>query len=82
MVHISDLCGVCDGALLEPRDAHDSAIVGHLAGIVVYDREKLIGTFMHLNPGWLRSEADEWISFNVEGSMFDGAPVVMEPVEQ
>jgi len=81
MTHISEIGEVCQGSVLEPRKYHDSAIVGMIAGVVVYDREKLIETFMHQNPGWLRPDADEWIEFNVEGSMFEGAPVVMDPIE-
>lgn len=44
----------------------DEAILGVCDGRVVYGRERLVSLFRR--QGMTRDEADEWVSFNIEGA--------------
>lgn len=61
----------------------DKAIVGvahfkEQGPVVVYDREKLVAQFVE-GDGMDQDEADEWVSFNVEGAYVgERTPIIME----
>jgi hypothetical protein len=63
-------------------DGCDEAIVGVGCRcgqplVVVYDRDKLIQHFH--KEGMTLEEAEEWVSYNIEGAWLgEGTPVIME----
>ncbi len=64
----------------------DVAIVGiaqriNFGPVVVYDRDKLVAAFAE--DGMSLEEADEWVSFNVEGAYVgERTPVILHSVAQ
>lgn len=74
-----------DRGTLTIDDCND-AIVGIAYDIkdsvyrVVYDRVKLVSVFV--GQGMSEEEADEWVSFNVEGAyMGPGTPIIVSPMQ-
>ena len=64
-------------------DGVDSAIIGVTTGmqardLVVYSRSKIVEHF--ISEGMSEEEAEEWVSFNVEGAYMEGIPIVMAEV--
>ena len=64
-------------------DGLDSAIIGVTTGmqardLVVYSRSKIVEHF--ISEGMSEEEAEEWVSFNVEGAYMEGIPIVMAEV--
>ncbi|KWT98463.1 hypothetical protein CHC07_05350 [Variovorax sp. B4] len=63
----------------------DKAIVGvaeriNLGPVVVYDRNKLVQAFAE--EGMTEEEADEWVSFNVEGAFVgERTPLILCSVD-
>lgn len=82
---ISDGCPDEELLFLDPP-ALDVAIVGvaqriGFGPVVVYDRAKLVQAFVE--QGMDQEDADEWVSFNVEGAfMGEGTPLILEGVAQ
>lgn len=64
-------------------DGLDSAIIGVTTGmqardLVVYSRAKIVEHF--IAEGMTEEEAEEWVSFNVEGAYAEGIPIIMSEV--
>lgn len=61
----------------------ESAIIGYTeSGVVIYDYENIIESFMEQND-WSREEAVEWTSFNVEGMhLGEFTPIISYPTNQ
>jgi hypothetical protein len=59
----------------------ESAIIGYTeSGVVIYDYEKIIESFMEQND-WSREEAVEWTSFNVETMhLGEFTPIISYPI--
>lgn len=63
-------------------DDCDEAIVGivsrcGMGTLVLYDRDKLVEVF--IGKGMTHSEAEEWVSFNIEGAYVgEKTPMIME----
>lgn len=59
----------------------DSAILGVCDGRVVYGRERLVGVFRA--QGMTHEEADEWVSFNLEGAYVGPlTPLIIREVKE
>lgn len=82
---ISDGCSNEELLFLDPPSL-DVAIVGvaqriGFGPVVVYDRAKLVQVFVQ--QGMSEEDADEWVSFNVEGAfMGEGTPLILQGVAQ
>lgn len=80
-----DACDDDELLFLDPPSL-DVAIVGlaqriGLEPVVVYDRHKLVQAFMA--EGMSEEDADEWVSFNVEGAYVgERTPLILFGVEQ
>lgn len=74
-----------DVIVYDPKEL-DAAIIGigrrcGFEDAVAYDRDLLVKVFMDMN-GWDREEAEEWISFNIEGGhLGDKTPIIVDRIE-
>ena len=62
-------------------DGYDAAIIGlgyrcGMGDVVIYDRDKMLEIAIEM--GMTFSEADEWISYNIEGAYIgEKTPIIM-----
>tara|TARA_R100000353_G_scaffold161598_1_gene121563 strand:+ start:397 stop:651 length:255 start_codon:yes stop_codon:yes gene_type:complete len=62
-------------------DGYDEAIIGlgyrcGMGDVVIYDRDKMVE--ISIEMGMTFSEADEWISYNIEGAYIgEKTPIIM-----
>lgn len=82
MIEREDLKILIQDEGLVTWDDCDEAIVGivsrcGMGTLVLYDRDKLVEVF--IGKGMTHSEAEEWVSFNIEGAYVgDETPMIME----
>ena len=86
MIDRDNFYDLCEEFGLPFWEGCDDAVIGIASRcgddpLVVYDRDKLVKNFMK-KDGMTFEEAEEWVSYNIEGSFIgEGTPLIFERIE-